>query len=121
MTDAIPTKSKLVKSAKKLPKRRIFMMGSGKSVQPKNTALFCETITEDCLKGKFCESKELTKTGTCCEAFALGFIACLDAVSRGTIDLEEHPRNVVNPAWKDINNETTLPNVVTNIEWIERA
>lgn len=119
MADAIPKKSKLVKPANRLLKRRIFMMGNGRTVQPKHTAFFCETITADCLDGRFCERQE--HTGTCCEEFALGFIACFDAVSRGTIDLEEHPRNVVNQAWKDINNETTLPNVVTDIKWIERS
>ena len=113
--------TKIINAAKQLAKRRIFMMGNGKSVQPKKTALFCETITADCLKGKFCKREELASNSTCCEEFALGFIACLDAVSRGTIDLEEHPRNVVNQAWKDINNETTLPNIVTDIEWIEHA
>ena len=121
MTGAGIKASKLVNMANRLKKRRIFMMGSGKSVQPKHTAFFCETIVSDCMDGKFCERSEAASAGVCCEEFALGFAACLDAVSRGTIDLEEHPRNVVNQAWNDMNNVTTRPNTVTDIMRIERG
>ena len=101
--------SKLIKAAPVMEKRRLCMMGNGKTVQPKFVERFCKTVANDCLDGR-CRGYE---------DFALGVIACLDALSRGTIDLEEHPRNVVKQMWNDVNNVTTLPNKVTDITRVE--
>ena len=97
---------KLLKPKPEMPKRRLCMMGNGKSVQPKkHVEHFCKAVVEDCLSGRFHGHED----------FALGVAACFDAISRGTIDLDEYPRNVVDQMWIDVNNVFTLPNKVTDL------
>lgn len=93
------------RKADAIPKRRVFMMGNGKPVQPKRSKKFCNTIVERCLDAKVHEHYD----------FVLGFAACFDAIARGTIDLEEHPVNVALQAYSDVHNVTTSPNQVTDI------
>ena len=103
---------KLIKAAKRLPKRSPILMNSAKGKQRKTKFVsgdfvrrFCKTIVGDCLDGR-CSGYE---------EFAFGVAAMLDAMSRGTIDMDEHPRNVVKQMWDDVNNATKRPNKITNI------
>ena len=93
------------RKADAIPKRRIFMMGDGTPVQPKRARKFCNSLVEKCLDAKVRDHYD----------FVLGFAACFDAVSRGTIDLTEHPVNVALQAYSDVHNITSRPNKVTNI------
>ena len=88
-----------------IPKRRIFMMGNGKPVQPRTAENFCGAIVNGCLDGDIISHYE----------FSLGFAACFDAISRGTIDLEADPIGIVHRAFADIENITTKPNEITDI------
>lgn len=99
------TKQTSRREPEELPKRHVFMMGNGQPVPPKRSKAFCKSLVDGCLDAGVHGHYD----------FALGFAACLDAVARGTIDLEEHPVNVALQAWADINNITTTPNKVTNI------
>ena len=67
-----------------IPKRRIFMMCNGKPVQPRTAENFCGAIVNGCLDGDIISHYE----------FSLGFAACFDAISRGTIDLEAAQRTL---------------------------
>lgn len=91
--------------ADQIPKMRVFMMGDGTPVQPKRSKEFCNALVERCLDARVHDHYD----------FVLGFAACFDAIARGTIDLEEHPINVVTQAHDDVHNITTAPNKVTNI------
>lgn len=93
------------RKADAIPKRRIFMMGNGKTVQPKRTKHFRNTIVERCLEAKVREHYD----------FVLGFAACFDAIARGTIDLEEHPVTVALQAYSDVRDITSKANKVTDI------
>ena len=88
-----------------MPERRMILMGNGKPVRPKITADFCESIVNRCLDGQIINYYE----------FVLGFAACFDAISRGTIDLEEDPVEVARQAWLDVHNVLNKPNRVTDI------
>ena len=91
--------------APKMGPMRMFMTGNGRPVQPRRTRGFCDAVVKGCLDGEFRDR----------EFFALGFAACLDAVSRGTIDFDSEPSEVVARAWADVNNVTVEPNGVTDI------
>ena len=95
----------LARKAPSIPNRHVFMMGNGQPVPPKRAKKFCNAIVDRCLEAKVRDHYD----------FVLGFAACFDAISRGTIDLEEHPINVALQAYSDVHNITTKPNEVTNI------
>lgn len=95
----------MARKADRVPKRRIFMMGDGTPVQPKRVKKFCDSLVEKCLDAKVRDHYD----------FVLGFAACFDAISRGTIDLSEHPVNVALQAYSDVHNITSRPNKVTNV------
>jgi hypothetical protein len=85
--------------------RRVFMMGNGKPVQPKQVDRFCKVVLETLLDGEMYGHYE----------FVLGFAACFDAVARGTIDLEASPCETIIQAWRDTQNITNKPNKITDI------
>ena len=96
-------------ATQKMPQRRIFMMGNGKPVQPSVSKQFCDTLIDGLLDGKIISNYE----------FTMGFAACFDAISRGTIDLQENPIDTMEQAWADIANVTMAPNKITDVMRIE--
>lgn len=104
MTDVV-TGAHTALKAESIPKPRVFLMGNGKPVQPKRAKKFCAAIVDRCMDGAVHGHSD----------FALGFAACFDAIARGTIDLEEHPVNVMEQAYSDVHNVTTKPKKVTDI------
>lgn len=88
-----------------IPERRMILMGNGKPVRPKTIAEFCNSIVDRCLDGQAIN----------CYEFVLGFAACLDAVARGTIDMDEDPLGVARQAWHDVHNVLNKQNIVTDI------
>ena len=91
-----------------IPAIRPFLTGSAMYVQPSKAKGFCDSIVNSCLAAEI--------VGHC--EFSLGFAACLDAIARGTIDLED-PIGTVKQAWADVNNIASSPNRVTDIMRIE--
>ena len=81
------------------------MMGSGKCVLLKQADQFLADVLETLLDGQMTEHYE----------FALGFAACFDAVSRGTINLDVTPYETIVQAWRDTQNVTNEPNKITDI------
>lgn len=97
-------------SAQTYPHDRIqgrtpFMMGHGKLVPREVSKRFCNSIVNGCLDGQHATYYQ----------FCLGFAACFDAVSRGTIDLQADPNAIVDLAWRDVNNVSSKPNEITAI------
>lgn len=95
----------IARKAESIPNRHVFMMGNGQPLPPKRAKKFCNAIVDRCLEDRVREHYD----------FVLGFAACFDAISRGTIDLEEHPINVALQAYSDVHNISNAPNEVTNI------
>lgn len=93
------------KTACGIPERRMILMGNGKPVRPRDIAEFCDSIVDRCLDGQAIN----------CYEFVLGFAACLDAVARGTIDMDEDPIVVARQAWFDVHNVLNKQNIVTDI------
>ena len=88
-----------------IPQRRVFMTGNGQPVHPKRAREVCDAIVNGCLDGRAGDDSY----------FVLGFAACFDAVSRGTIDLDADPLEMALQALHDVHNVTSMPNRVTNI------
>ena len=89
-----------------LPRRRIFMMGNGKSVPPKQVAEFCNIIADGCLCGKFSYLEGMQ---------ALCVAGTIDGLARGTIDLSGDPVATVRQLIADTNNITNEPNRITDV------
>ena len=80
------------------------MMGNGKPVQPRYVEKFCGVVMETLLDSDMHDHYE----------FALGFAACFDAVSRGTIGVDT-PFETVVQAWHDVQNVTNKQNKITDV------
>lgn len=90
---------------RRLPERRMFSMGNGKIARKDQTGAFCDALVEGCLDARVHRFYD----------FTLGFAACLDAISRGTLDLDADPIGVVMAAHADVHNVTLEPNAVTDV------
>ena len=88
-----------------IPKQCIIMMGNGKPASPRLIKRFCDGIVAGCMDGAIERH----------HGFALGFAACLDAISRGTIDMGSDPIETMKQAYADVHNTTTSHNKVTDI------
>ena len=91
--------------AETIPQRRLFMTGSGKPVQPSRCAAFLDEAV----------SESLDFDAEMRAWFQLGFAAAVDMVARGTIDFTDQATNVIDRAWRDVNNVTTDLNRYTDI------
>lgn len=93
-----------------MPKRRMFLMGNAKHVPRDEAGKFCNRIIDGLFDGRILDHYE----------FNIGFAAAVDAISRGTIDFEADPIDIVAQAWSDVNNITTAPDKITSVMRLER-
>ena len=92
--------------ADSIPERRVVMMGGGKSLQPSAVAAFCGAVVNAAFDGDL-EGQEW---------FALGVAACLDAVSRGTLDARAgDPVAFVGLMRAEVDDVSGAPNAITDV------
>ena len=84
---------------------RMFSMGNGRIARVKQTSAFCDGLVDGCLDADVCDFYD----------FTLGFAACLDAIARGTLDLDADPIEVIKKAHGDVHNIFTTSNSITDI------
>lgn len=91
--------------AERLPRMRMFSMGNGRIARVEQTSAFCDGLVDGCLDADVCGFYD----------FTLGFAACLDAIARGTLDLDADPIETIIQAREDLKNFSTTRNKITDI------
>lgn len=98
------TEAEMPREAAPIADLQPFLAGAGRFVSPEDVRSFCGEVVDAAVGGISYEKY----------SFVLGFAACLDAVSRGTIGFAD-PMACALRAYRDVNNVGPAPNRVTNM------